>query len=337
MTSVDEVIRRQTACDPSRLEPAPGAPTMLAVVTTGNGGLERLDYREVRRPRAGRRAKRSSASWPPASTPPTINTRVGWYSAAVSRRRDAETQEQASSGGRRLGRSSPFPFIQGTDCCGRRRRGRDRRSTGACSGDGRSSGRACDRGASGRRRRSGWAPTSTAPSPSTCWRRRPRSSPSTSGLSDAELGIVPCSFGTAENMLASRRRLRADSTWSSPAPPAASARPPYSSPGCAARRSRRSPAPARRSRCWRSGAARVVDRDDDLVAALGEQARPTSSSTTSPDPASTACSRSCAAAASTSRPAPSQDRTSASTSAPSTCATSRCSAAPPGTSRSSRP
>ena len=79
-----------------------------------------------------------------------------------------------------------------------------------------SSGPACAPGASRRWTPSGWAPTSTAPSPSSCASRRPRSSPVDSSLSDAELGAVPCAYGTAENMVsragvrrrAARRRHR---------------------------------------------------------------------------------------------------------------------------------
>jgi NADPH:quinone reductase-like Zn-dependent oxidoreductase len=72
---------------------------MLAVVTTGNGGLERLDVREVRRPRPdeGEVLVRVLAAGVNATD---VNTRVGWY----------------EDGG--WSSPSPFPFIQGTDCCG---------------------------------------------------------------------------------------------------------------------------------------------------------------------------------------------------------------------------
>ena len=72
---------------------------MLAVVTTGNGGLDRLDYREVRRPRpgAGEVLVRVLAAGVNATD---VNTRVGWY----------------EDGG--WNAPSPFPLIQGTDCCG---------------------------------------------------------------------------------------------------------------------------------------------------------------------------------------------------------------------------
>ena len=95
---------------------------MLAVVTTGNGGLDKLEYREVRRPEPGdgEVLVRVLAA---GVNNTEINTRVGWYSAAVDAAtgRDAETQEtaavQRADGG--WNAPTPFPFIQGTDCCGR--------------------------------------------------------------------------------------------------------------------------------------------------------------------------------------------------------------------------
>jgi len=93
MSSADEVIRRQTAIDPDRFDPAPGAPTMLAVVTTGNGGPDKLAYREVLRPRPeeGEVLVQVLAA---GVNNTEINTRVGWYSASVaeSTGRDAEAQ-----------------------------------------------------------------------------------------------------------------------------------------------------------------------------------------------------------------------------------------------------
>ncbi len=44
--------------DPRRFDPAPGRPTMMAVVTTGNGGIDKLVWREVPRPVPGDQARR---------------------------------------------------------------------------------------------------------------------------------------------------------------------------------------------------------------------------------------------------------------------------------------
>jgi NADPH:quinone reductase-like Zn-dependent oxidoreductase len=203
MGSVDEVIRRQTVLDPKRLDPAPGEPKMLAVVTTGNGGPDKLAYREVRRPRPrnGEVLVRVLAA---GVNNTEINTRLGWYSAAVEEAtgRDAEAQGtravQRADGG--WDAPTPFPFIQGTDCCGRV----------ADVGPG------GDDDLLGRRvlvrpcmRPSGFSSLDNV------WMGSdfdgafaqyvcvPASEvfPVESALSDVELGAIPCAYGTAENML----------------------------------------------------------------------------------------------------------------------------------------
>jgi NADPH:quinone reductase-like Zn-dependent oxidoreductase len=154
---------------------------MLAVVTTGSGGFEMLDVREVRRPRPGEGEVlvRVLAAGVNATD---VNTRVGWYEA----------------GG--WSTPSPFPFIQGTDCCGLVEE----------------VGPGGDATLVGRRvlirpcmRPHGFF------APDTLWLGSdfdgafaqyvlaPASEvfPVSAELGDAELGVVPCSFGTAENML----------------------------------------------------------------------------------------------------------------------------------------
>jgi len=182
VTSVDEVIRRRAGRPAVKFDPAPGEASMLAVVTRGNGGLEQLDYREVRRPRPdeGEVLVRVLATGVNATD---INTRAGWY----------------AEGG--WSSPSPFPFIQGTDCCG----------LVAETGPG------CNEALLGERvlvrpcmRPYGFG------SPETVWLGSdfdgtfaqfvlaPASEvfPVRSRLSDEELAVIPCSFGTAENMLA---------------------------------------------------------------------------------------------------------------------------------------
>ena len=122
MSSADEVIRRQTAMDPYRFDPAPGAPTMLAVVTTGNGGPDKLAYREVRRPRPeeGEVLVQVLAA---GVNNTEINTRLGWYSASVTAdtrsAAEAEEKEAVTKDDGGWSAATPFPLIQGTDCCGR--------------------------------------------------------------------------------------------------------------------------------------------------------------------------------------------------------------------------
>lgn len=105
---------------PERFTLEPGQPVMKAVVTTGNGGYEQLDYRDVPipQPAAGEVLLEVLAA---GVNNTEINTRLGWYSPAVT----AGTDEYASDGGDGevadggWNETTPFPFIQGTDCCGR--------------------------------------------------------------------------------------------------------------------------------------------------------------------------------------------------------------------------
>jgi NADPH:quinone reductase-like Zn-dependent oxidoreductase len=70
-----------------------------AVVTTGNGGFDKLHYREIPMPELG--AGEVLIKVLAAGVNNTeINTRLGWY----------------SGGGWHI--PTPFPFVQGTDCCG---------------------------------------------------------------------------------------------------------------------------------------------------------------------------------------------------------------------------
>lgn len=96
--------------------------TMMAVVTTGNGGYDKLVYREVPVPEPGPGEVLLQVLAAGVNNT-EINTRLGWYSSSVTegtesaagaQERDAE---QKSDGG--WNEATPFPFIQGTDCCGR--------------------------------------------------------------------------------------------------------------------------------------------------------------------------------------------------------------------------
>lgn len=250
MSSVDEVIRRQTGRGRERFDLDPGDAAMLAVVTTGNGGLDKLELREVRRPRpgAGEVLVRVLAAGVNATD---INTRVGWY----------------EDGG--WSSPSPFPFIQGTDCCGLIEE----------------AGATVERTLVGRRvlvrpcmRPHGFG------SPETVWLGSdfdgafaqyllaPASEvfPVHSGLGDGELGIVPCSFGTAENMLARAGVSGGQHVLVTGA---------SGGVGTAAvqlARLRGAEVTAvtgrdKAARLLELGAARVLDRGDDVAAVLGEQ------------------------------------------------------------------
>ena len=102
-----------------RFDPLPNEKTMKAVVTAGNGGFEQLQCRVVKRPqpRAGEVLINVLAA---GMNNTEINTRIGWYSDAVS----GSTAEIAVAGSGSIqadggwNATTPFPFIQGTDCCG---------------------------------------------------------------------------------------------------------------------------------------------------------------------------------------------------------------------------
>ena len=73
---------------------------MKAVVTTGNGGYEKLVYCDVPKPIVGNGEVLLQVLAAGVNNT-EINTRLGWY----------------QDGGWDI--PTPFPFIQGTDCCGR--------------------------------------------------------------------------------------------------------------------------------------------------------------------------------------------------------------------------
>ncbi len=94
---------------------------MTAVVTTGNGGYDKLVYRDVPRPKPGPGEVLLKVLAAGVNNT-EINTRLGWYSSSVTGDTEttAQTQEEAatqkSDGG--WNEATPFPLIQGTDCCG---------------------------------------------------------------------------------------------------------------------------------------------------------------------------------------------------------------------------
>lgn len=177
--------------------------TMMAVVTTGNGGYDKLNYRAVPvpAPGPGEVLLRVLAA---GVNNTEINTRLGWYSSDVTTSTDdkadvqADGAEEHSDGG--WNKATPFPFIQGTDCCGRVAEvgpGGDASLTGA-----RVLVRACMRPEGYGSMENVWmasdfdgafaqyvkVPAGEVFKVSCDW-------------SDAELATIPCAYGTAENML----------------------------------------------------------------------------------------------------------------------------------------
>ena len=176
---------------------------MKAVVTTGNGSYDKLVYRDVPIPSVGYGEVliRVLAA---GINNTEINTRLGWYASSIDDATDAlvgreRTSSEAICGGGWNG-TTPFPLIQGTDCCGR---------VVEC-------GDAVDETLIGQRvlvrpcmRNQGFA----------AWAHRWMASdfdgafaeyvkvpasevfPVDCDWSDQELATIPCAYGTAENML----------------------------------------------------------------------------------------------------------------------------------------
>jgi NADPH:quinone reductase-like Zn-dependent oxidoreductase len=95
--------------------------TMKAVVTMGNGGYEQLEYRNIPIPEPGSGELLLQVLAAGVNNT-EINTRLGWYSTAVTAGTedltDSEGEKARTMGDGGWNEATPFPFIQGTDCCG---------------------------------------------------------------------------------------------------------------------------------------------------------------------------------------------------------------------------
>lgn len=182
-----------------------GARTMKAVVTVGNGGYDMLVYKDVPIPSIdeGEVLIKVLAA---GVNNTEINTRLGWYSTKVTTSTDTLTQtdkelaDAASEGDGGWNEGTPFPFIQGTDCCGEVVEVKDEKNNDLI----------------GKRvlirpciRHEGWD------SMENIWMASDFDGafaqyvkiaatevfPVDCDWTDAELGTIPCSYGTAENMV----------------------------------------------------------------------------------------------------------------------------------------
>ncbi len=260
------------ALQPSRFDVINGQPTMKAVVTTGNGGYDELSYRDVPVPVVlpGDVLLQVLAA---GVNNTEINTRLGWYSERVSTStaHDAGDGELTPStrpdGG--WSAATPFPFIQGTDCCGlvvAVSPGVDEgligsrvlvrpciRSNGFLSMDTVWMGSDFD---------GAFAQFVAVPAAEVF--------PVNSDWTDVELASIPCSSGTAENMLHRARVGRGEHVLvagSSGGVGSATVQ-------LAKRRGAIVTAittATKRDQVRSIGADHIVDRDDDLVAVLGLQ------------------------------------------------------------------
>lgn len=95
--------------------------SMRAIVTTGNGYYDQLVCKEVPVPEIGPGEVLVKVLAAGVNNT-EINTRLGWYSSSVSgSTNDASESKEAlqvpkADGG--WNKQTSFPFIQGTDCCG---------------------------------------------------------------------------------------------------------------------------------------------------------------------------------------------------------------------------
>jgi len=178
-------------------------PTMKAVVTTGNGSYDKLEYRDVPIPElaAGEVLVQVLAA---GVNNTEINTRLGWYSASVTdSTEDASGKEEEKASPKVDGgwnEATPFPFIQGTDCCGR---------VSAVATDGNQDHlgqrvlvRSCMRTQGFDSMENIWM-ASDFDGAFAQYVKVPVEEifPVNCNWSDAELGSIPCAYGTAENML----------------------------------------------------------------------------------------------------------------------------------------
>ena len=186
-----------------RFDPAVGGKVMKAVVTAGNGEYSKLQCRVVKLPtlEPGEVLLQVLAA---GVNNTEINTRIGWYSSSVTKATvEAATAEEQpiiekNDGG--WNETTPFPFIQGTDCCGRIvavAKGGDTGSIGS-----RVLVRACMRASGFGSMENIWmgsdfdgafaqfvkVPAGEVFAVDCDW-------------SDAELGVIPCAYGTSENMV----------------------------------------------------------------------------------------------------------------------------------------
>ncbi len=246
---------------------------MKAVVTTGIGGYERLDYRDVPRPVPDRGEVLLQVLAAGVNNT-EINTRIGWYNSKVTAGTGAAASaaegESAARQGSGWNDATVFPLIQGSDCCGRVV------GVGAGGDEGAIGTRALVRPCMRLRRGSSLDSTwlgSDFDGGFAQFVKVPASEvfPVRCDWSDAELGVVPCAYGTAENLLLRARLAEAEHVLIT----GASGGVGTAAVQLAKRRGAVVTAIAAhaKSAALRAlGADRVLDRGADIVATLGENA-----------------------------------------------------------------
>lgn len=254
-----------------RFDPEDLKKTMKAVITVGNGGYDKLQCRVVRLPtlESGEVLIKVLAA---GVNNTEINTRIGWYSSSVTTgTQDAAVAEEQQATAKEDGgwnETTPFPFIQGTDCCGR---------IVAVAPDGNQSTigsrvlvRACMRKSDFNSIENIWM-GSDFDGAFAQFVKVPASEvfPVKCDWSDAELATIPCAYGTSENMVHRVKVIKTDNVLV----PGASGGVGSAVMQLAKRRGAKVTAIASKIKMEKVlslGADRVIDRDDDIVACLGE-------------------------------------------------------------------
>ncbi len=241
--------------------------SMMAVVTTGTGGYERLEYRQVPVPAPGPGEVLISVRAAGINNT-DINTRLGWYAGSVTDGTDATAVESGREDGGWAG-ATPFPLIQGADCCGRI-------VTVGQGGDNGRIGdrvlvRACMRMAGFDRMDTTWLGTDFDGAFAQ-YVKVPEAEAFTVDCdwSDAELATIPCAYGTAENMVQRAGVARGDHVFV----PGASGGVGSALVQLLKRRGAEVTAvtsPAKMEIMAQLGASRVLCRDDAPVAILGPE------------------------------------------------------------------
>jgi NADPH:quinone reductase-like Zn-dependent oxidoreductase len=246
---------------------------MKAVVTKGNGGYEQLEYRDVPIPEPGPGEVLLQVLAAGVNNT-EINTRLGWYSAAVSAGTNALTTAEKDSA-RELAdggwnEATPFPFIQGTDCCGRVvavAPGADRGLLGQ-----RVLVRPCIRSAGFGSMENIWMASDFDGAFAQFVKIDANEVfPVHCDWSDVELGSIPCAYGTTENMIHRARVSRGQHVLVAGASGGVGS----AAVQLAKRRGAVVTAIAAEDKAAQVrsiGADRVVARGDDIVEALGEEA-----------------------------------------------------------------
>lgn len=177
--------------------------SMMAVVTTAEGGFDKLDYREVAVPKVGPNQVLLRVLAAGVNNT-EINTRLGWYSRSVTdgtlATNDDQNANTPTDGSGGWNGHTPFPIIQGTDCCG---------EVVGCHNDGPTSllgrrvlVRACMRTDGFQSFENTWMASNFDGAFAT-YVVVPAAEvfPVNCDWSDAELATIPCAYATAETML----------------------------------------------------------------------------------------------------------------------------------------